>query len=248
MTKERLFQLNIDELKILAQKEDIEIPETGDKEELIDCILEELAEIEGDRNIGNNPTVKIEEKKYIIGHDEEIDLKEGEEFFVPEKYKCTRIVLLVRDPSWAYTYWEISEDKVSEMRNDPGFEGIFLRIHDVKFIDFNGTNSNYFIDIPVLLSDTSWYINIPNPDSVYIIELLFSSKGEKKLIARSNPIQVPRESFSDKRDNEWNSQNTDKIIEIIMSDFEYFLPASGSIPQRIISFVSSSFIPYIQNK
>ena len=248
MTKERLFQLSIDELKLLAQKEDIEIPDTEEKEELIDSILEELAEIEGDRNNGNNPTVKIEEMKYVIGHDEEIDLREGEEFFVPAKYKSTRIVLLVRDPSWAYTYWEIREDQVREMRSDPGFEGILLRIHDVKFVDFDGTNSNYFIDIPVLLSDTSWYINIANPDSVYLIELLYSSKGEKKPIARSNSIHVPRESFSDKRDNEWNSQNTDKIIEMIMSDFEYFLPASGAIPQRIISFVSSSFIPYIQNK
>jgi uncharacterized protein len=248
MTRERLLQLSIDELFELAGKEDIDLPDSENKEEIVDAILEELEEIEVERQDSNNPTVKMEEKKYVVAHDEEVVADDNKELALPVTYKTTRIVLLVRDPAWAFTYWELSDETRNELKADPGFEGVLLRIHDIKFVDFNGQNSNYSIDIPVLLSDNNWYINIPNPDSVYVIELLSSSNGIKKPIAKSNVIDVPREGFSDKRDDHWNSRNTDKIIELIMSDFEYFLPASGAIPQRIISFVSSSFIPYMHNK
>jgi hypothetical protein len=240
--------LSVDELKSLANKEDVEISESEDKEDIVDAILEAFEEIEEERKDANNPSVKIEEMKYVIAHDEEIEFEEKKELVLPATYKLTRIVLLVRDPAWAFTYWEISEDVKNDLKSNPGFEGVLLRIHDIKLVDFNGENSNYSIDIPVLISDNNWYINIPNPDSVYVIELLYSINGKKRAIATSNTVHVPREGFSDKRDDEWNSRNTDKIIEIIMDDFEYFLPASGVNPQRIISFVSSSFIPYLHNK
>ncbi len=248
MTRDRLLQLSVDELTDLAAKQDVELQAGESKEEIVDALLEAFEELEEEREDANNPTVKIEEKKYVIAHDEEIDVGGKREYVLPASYKTTRIALLVRDPAWAFTYWEITEDLKNELVADRGFEGILLRIHDVKLVDYDGDNSNYSIDIPVLLTDNSWYINIPNPDSAYVIELLCSLNGTRKVIAKSNTAHVPREGFSDKRDDEWNSRNTDKIIEIIMNDFEYFLPASGAIPQRIISFVSSSFIPYMHNK
>jgi hypothetical protein len=248
MTRERLLQLSVDELKELAIKEDVDLPQDDDKEELVDAILEAFEELEEERKDSNNTTVKIEEKKYVVAHDEEIELGGKSEYTLPASYGSTRIALLVRDPAWAYTYWELTEDLKNELKATPGFEGIILRIHDIKLVDFNGQNSNYSIDIPVHITDNNWYINIPNPDSAYVIELLSCVNGQKKTIAMSNKMHVPREGFSDKRDDEWNSRNTDKIIELIMNDFEYFLPATGAIPQRIISFVSSSFIPYMHNK
>jgi hypothetical protein len=248
MTRERLLQLSIDELVAFAGKEDIELPESVEKEDIIDAILEELEEIEGERSTNDNPSVKIEEKKYVVAHDEELELFGRKERTLPATYDTTRIVLLVRDPTWAFTYWEISENLKKDLIGDPGFEGVLLRIHDITRVDWNGSNSNYSIDIPVLLTDDNWYINIPNPGSDYIIELLKAVKDSKAPIATSNVVHVPREGFSDARDEEWDSRNTDKIIELIMTDFEYFLPTSGAIPQRIISFVSSSFIPYMHNK
>jgi hypothetical protein len=79
---------------------------------------------------------------------------------------------------------------------------------------------------------------------VYLIELLYSSQGEKKIIAKSNVISTPREELSNVIDEAWSSPNTDKITDIIRKDFSNFHPASAGIPQRIISFVSSSYIPY----
>jgi hypothetical protein len=151
---------------------------------------------------------------------------------------------MARDPYWAFAYWEIDEETKQKIKADPGFEGLLLRVHDIKLINFTGDNSNFYFDIPVLLSDMKWYINVPHPDSVYLIQLLYSSHGEKKFIAQSNVINTPRENISEVIDSEWISATTDKIIELIRKDFASFHPASAGIPQRIISFVSSSYIPY----
>jgi hypothetical protein len=151
---------------------------------------------------------------------------------------------MTRDPYWAFAYWELDDETIGMVKSDPGFEGLFLRVHDIKLIDFDGTNSNFYFDIPILLSDKKWYINVPHANSVYIIELLYSVNGVIRFIAKSNVISTPREDLSSVIDQAGGTVHTDKIIDMTRKDFSYFHPASAGIPQRIISFVSSSFIPY----
>ncbi|MBN1698371.1 MAG: DUF4912 domain-containing protein [Spirochaetales bacterium] len=243
MRRERLEQLTLDELKKIAHDIDIPVPDDIDRETLIKRVCESYDEREEEREF-DNVSVKIEGMKYRLSRDEELDVRDSEEIVLPDSYGTTRIILMARDPYWAFAYWEIDKQTLRRIKTDQGFEGLLLRVHDIKLIDFNGNNSNFYFDIPVLLNDGKWYINVPHPDSVYIIQLLYSSNGEKKFIAQSNVINSPRENISGVIDNEWIAGSTDKIIDLIRKDFASFHPASAGIPQRIISFVSSSYIPY----
>ena len=244
MRRERLQQLEIGELIKIAKKENLDYSDKDSKDILVDLIWEAYTEKQDAKKELDNYTVQVEETKYTISQDEELDELLNKEYPIPARYNQTRIIFLPRDPYWAFAYWEIDEETVRKIKSDSKFEGLYLRVHDIKLIDFNGKNSNFYFDIPVLLTDSKWYINVPHANSVYVIELIYSSKGEKKVIAKSNIISTPREDISNVIDEEWTSTNSDKIIDIIRKDFMNFHPASAGIPQRIISFVSSSYIPY----
>ncbi|MBN2533902.1 MAG: DUF4912 domain-containing protein [Spirochaetales bacterium] len=236
--------MEINELKKIAEMENLDYSEEDSRDILIDLIWEAYTERLEEKRGQDNYTVQVEETKYTITQDVELEVSDEADYPLPARYNQTRIIFITRDPFWAYAYWEIDENTIKTIKADQDFEGLYLRVHDIKLINFDGTNSNFYFDIPVLLSDRKWYINVPHANSVYIIELSYSSRGERKLIARSNVISTPREDISSVIDEEWISPNTDKIIDMIRKDFSSFHPASAGIPQRIISFISSSYIPY----
>ncbi|MBN2737712.1 MAG: DUF4912 domain-containing protein [Spirochaetales bacterium] len=244
MTKERLNQLNISQLQDFAEKHKIRFSDSFSKAELIDNIIEELEEIKQEREQENVPSVKIEELKYHIALDEEIEAQDKGVYPIPESYQGTEIIFITRDPFWAFAYWTFDSDEFEALKNEPGFEALVLRVHDVKWIDFNGKNSNFNFDIPIQFNDDNWYINLPHPDSNYLCEIVIKSNGSERVICSSNVIYSPKADVSDESDEKWISAGTDKIIDIVRREFKSFTPDMESFPQRIISFISSSYIPY----
>ncbi|MBN1409894.1 MAG: DUF4912 domain-containing protein [Spirochaetales bacterium] len=242
MTRERLNLFSFEELLQLASNEDIEVTEGICKESLIELILEVLSEQREERSQLNNISVRGEEIKYNIMQDEEIDLNHRDEYPIPRRYKFTRILFLPRDPFWAYAYWDFEDELIDKIKADENFERLFLRVHDIKMVDFNGKNSNYSFDIEIQLEDNSWYINIPHPDSDYILELYYSTNGQEVFLTRSNRIQTPLGRISDVIDNEWHSENTDKLIEASHHTFSQYQFSWGNIPQRILSFKNLNFL------
>ena len=244
MTKERLNGLNISQLQDFAGKNKIRIPDDLSKSEIIDRIQEELDEMRLERESENNPSMKIEELKYHIALDEEIEAQDKENYPIPESYQGTELTFITRDPYWAFAYWNIDQEEITALKELPDFEAFILRVHDVKWIDFDGKNSNFSFDIPIQFSDCNWYINLPHPDSNYLCELIIKSQNNERVICQSNVIYTPKADISEDIDQEWHSPGTDKIIEYIRKEFDSFAPDMESFPQRIISFISSSYIPY----
>jgi len=67
--------------------------------------------------------------------------RERKEFRFPQGYGDNRIVLLVRDPWWLFSYWEIRKDKEEEIvqkieNSGETREKAILRVYDVTDIDF----------------------------------------------------------------------------------------------------------------
>lgn len=244
MTRERLESLSIDELKRLAHREHILFPEGIAKESLIDLIQELLDELMEERNELNNPSIRVEELKYHISQDEEIEVWDKGSINIPKMYNKTRLVAMPRDPYWAFAYWEIELKKLEKIITDHDFGGLFIRVHDVKCIDFNGKNSNYYFDIPIQESDNNWYINVPHPDSNYLLELIYLQKGEIHILARSNTIKIPRDKMVLEDPNESGNNNvkTEEIIELTHQELSQLPSSWGPIPQRIISFVNLKYL------
>jgi hypothetical protein len=136
----------------------------------------------------------------------EVDRLTGE---LPLGYGDTRIVLQVRDPHWAHAYWEINDQTKAELRHTLGDEGyarsaFILRVYDVTDIQFTGDNAHSFFDIHIFEGANNWYIHLGRPDRAFLIDLgLISPHGQFVLIARSNTIRTPRDTYSDVVDEQW---------------------------------------------
>lgn len=158
---------------------------------------------------------KVEDTKFYLGSEDKAFVAEEE---LPAGYGDNKVVLLVRDPHWAYAYWEINSSKVEEARRN--LKSVFdqsrlvLRVYDITSVDFDGTNahSSFDIEIPNVLGN--WYVNLGRPNRTFCIDIGYRiPDGGIFVLSRSNKINSPRDTFSEVSDEEWTSSN-DKFKKI----------------------------------
>ncbi len=223
MTRERLRTMPLEELAALARSAGLEPPENLAAEELIELVLEGYREMREEREEGNNPSVRVEEAKFEVGEDEVPAPVEGPH--LPQRYNETRAVLMVRDPHWAYAYWDVEDAQAARARKDAGFEQLVLRVQDLQ------PASSF--DIPIQWSDCSWYIYLPSQDADYQLELGYLASGKFRLLARSNQVRTPRENIAGAPPDEVES------LFLGASPESFAVPSSAmsseAIPQRILS-------------
>jgi hypothetical protein len=229
MTKERLCSLTLEELRELASEYRIHLNGESDRLSLVTLLFDYFEDMREEREVSNNPQVKGEEKKYEVSRDEEIGL--SNEYSVPDGYNETTLTAVVRDPSWAYAYWDIDESTLQELKSSKHYR-LCLRIHDVQGIDFDGANSNSHFDIPLKKRDRARYLNLPKPGSSYVLELLSRNSRKVRVLARSNPIHPPRGGFAEPQEGEAPADET--ILLISTPSAQRVTPSSpDSIPHRV---------------
>ncbi len=170
----------------------------------------------------NSSQQEVEESKFYTG-------APPEEFRLPSElpyhYGDDRIVLLVRDPYWAYSYWEVSQKKLEIERGNLGRAGedayLALRVYDVTDVRFDGQNDHGHYDIGIYDRVGNWYVNTGMPGRSFIVDLgLKTQDGRFVTLARSNAVRTPRDSVSDVLDEEWMVPD---------SDFERIFALSGGL-------------------
>jgi ABC-type phosphate transport system substrate-binding protein/WD40 repeat protein len=110
---------------------------------------------------------------------------------LPDGYGESRIVLLPRDPKWAYAYWDISNEHKEELRRQGG-QRLMLRLYDVTDIDQSHQAAHSMQQQDCHEMARSWYIEIPVSDRDYTAELGYLTADERWLmLARSAPVRVP---------------------------------------------------------
>jgi hypothetical protein len=136
---------------------------------------------------------------------------------LPEAYGETRITLMIRDPYWAYAYWEITPEGLAEVKRkiidnaDNGNETkTILRVYDITGISFAGDNAHSFFDVEINPFANNWYINLTTPNRTYCVDIgVKTLKGDFYLLARSNEISTPSAWMSDIIDEQWMSPEED---------------------------------------
>ncbi|MBB6481981.1 DUF4912 domain-containing protein [Spirochaeta isovalerica] len=236
MTKERLQSLSYKSLLEIAERDHLAYDEGIEKEELIALVLDSLEEERLDRERLNNLAVRIEATKYNVSLDEEFDFSSAEEINLPERYNETKIMLMLREPTWGFVYWDLKFDTVKELENDPSFQGLFLRMVELPEAVYSKDDILDYFDIPVNLTDRRRYIKFPTEDSFYTIELFSIHNEEEKLIIRSNFIETSRNYILPSRNAEMN--NSDELVRLsgFSSEFGAAVPVASyiKIPQRIL--------------
>jgi hypothetical protein len=155
---------------------------------------------------------------------------------IPSNYNDTRMILMVRDPYWLYTYWNVNTDTKSQIAaGGRNFEQLqlILRVYDVTDLNFDGTVSNYFFDINLNHYTNNWYINVAQSNRSFCVDLGYiTENGQFMMIVRSNIVTTPRDQVSDVIDEEWM---------IIEEDFRkiYHLASGAGLGNSSVELVES---------
>jgi len=110
---------------------------------------------------------------------------------LPSGYDESRIVLMPRDPQWAYTYWDIPSRNKEELRQQGGAK-LALRFYDVTDVDMDYQNPHSVQEFECDEMGREWYLPVPVSDRDYILEIGYlTNDGRWLMLARSNSIHVP---------------------------------------------------------
>ena len=160
----------------------------------------------------------------------EKDNKSGfeNEYAIPEHYPKTSIQLLLRDPYWAYAYWDINQFDLKTLLEKNPEQLFFLRVYEMmsKTSDIHDSLSSF--EIPVKAEDSSWYINLPNPGRRYQVDLISVTEEEEMLYCRSHLIESPGGYWLDKAAELRNDPDAFKLFLAGVTD------GSGNIMDNIL--------------
>lgn len=192
MSRQWYQSLTIQELRCLARKEGVRQVEAYSTEDLID-LLEEIQEDKLSDRSQNNDIMRLKGKKYDIFRENPIDA-EDPAFEIPQQYANTSIHLLLRDPFWAFSYWDINRLDLQKMKDKHESLELYLRVFELEKATDEFENALSSFEIPIQDSDSSWYINLPNPGRWYVVQLLCDcndGKNDAVPMAMSNIVESP---------------------------------------------------------
>ncbi len=132
---------------------------------------------------------------------------------LPAGYGESRIVLMPRDPQWAYTYWDVSNDHKEELRSLGG-QQLALRIYDVTDINLDYQSPHSIQEYPCDELAQEWYLPIPVSDREYVVDVGYRcNDGRWLVLARSAPVQVPPVYPSDWIEDTFITVNFDEDLQ-----------------------------------
>jgi hypothetical protein len=174
-TRVFLDSLSTDELVKLADSHGIDIP--PDLERIF--IMEELLEIgseDGRENeFGGEGTLKGTED-----FPEPVPL--------PVRYNITYIEVMIRDPLWAFVFWEIKGHDREMFEKSPDFDGYCLKVRPME----GAVNEAESFTVSVGNDDTAWYLGFPPAGGRYRVELRAIWAQEETVLAVSRPFMLPK--------------------------------------------------------
>jgi uncharacterized protein len=155
-------------------------------------LLAAIERIEAKKNLQGEQQVKA--AKFEVGQEDtlatlaSVDEDLGE---LPSGYGESRIVMMPRDPQWAYTYWDVPGEHKESLRRLGG-QQIALRVYDVTDIDMDRQVPHSVQEYQCDEMAREWYLPLPVSDRDYVIEIGYRSvDGRWLLLARSAAVHTP---------------------------------------------------------
>jgi ABC-type phosphate transport system substrate-binding protein len=131
---------------------------------------------------------------------------------LPDGYGESRIVLMPRDPQWAYAYWDVPHEHKAMLREQGG-RTLALRLYDVTDVDLNSQAPHSLQQYDCDEMARSWYVPIPVSDRNYIAELGYVTPDGRWLsLTRSAPVRIPPVYPSDWIDDQFVTVTWDQDL------------------------------------
>jgi len=187
ITRAYLESLTTSDLITMADNLGVDIPSDLDRVFIIGEILEISSIDEETVNSAENGLV-------------ETDLVESAP--LPKHYSITFIEMIIRDPLWAFVFWEIKTQDKEQIEKSQDFEGYYLKIspHMTEKTENSLAADIKDFRIQVKPDDTAWYLGLTpamfggipqNEQNRFKVELCAGIKGEETVLAVSNPVRLP---------------------------------------------------------
>ncbi|MBR8831847.1 MAG: hypothetical protein N5P05_002170 [Chroococcopsis gigantea SAG 12.99] len=226
MAQERppLEEMTLRQLRKVASEYAISLYSRMRKSELMEAIRKAM-NIRGIPLIQPNnivqETVQVEASKFDLGQEDQMEeslasVDEGLGDF-PGGYGESRIVLMPRDPQWAYAYWDVPKEHKEELRRGGG-QQLALRLYDVTDLSIEYQTPH---SVQEYLCDElarEWYMPIPVSDRDYAIDIGYRcADGRWLVLARSVSVRIPPVYPSDWIEDifvtlDWEEELTSKTV------------------------------------
>ncbi|MDD5432767.1 MAG: DUF4912 domain-containing protein [Candidatus Omnitrophica bacterium] len=176
------------------------------QKEVVGKVTKKTPVSEMKKEIFGEHVTAVEQSKY--SHPESHRARRPMPQDLPYQYGKDRIVLMVRDPWWLHTYWEVTGPTYDRLKNDLKDDFYkakrLLRVYDVTNIIFNGSNAHRHFDVYVSEQTTNWYIDTAGPGRSWCVDYgLLLPDGRFITIVRSNTVGTPIDGPSWITDEEW---------------------------------------------
>jgi uncharacterized protein len=152
---------------------------------------------------------------------------------LPSGYGESCIMLLPRDPQWAYAYWDVPNDHREAIRAQGG-QQLALRLFDVTDLDLGRQAPHNVQEYGCDEMAREWYLPIPVSDRDYVLEIGYRAwDGRWLVLARSNSIRVPPVYPSDWIEDQfvtvtWNRElRGQKVLELVSPTERMALAEAG---------------------
>jgi len=185
LTRVYLESLATGDLLAIADKLGIDIPNNPDRVSIIEELLDFSYREEGISSCDKEPEIK--------------DLILTESVPLPRQYNITFIDVMIRDPLWAFVFWEIKASEKEQFENDENFDGYYLKVSRLEDSPSGNGDSGLFM-VPVKSDDTAWYLSLLPAfeadsswadQSQFKVEFCAGVGGVETALAVSNPVRLP---------------------------------------------------------
>lgn len=171
-----LETLSSSDLLHIADEYSIDVPEKFNRGFLIGEILEAAAEAD-----------LVSDDLELTFSDEEPDIPQSE--LLPKSYNSTEVKIMLRNPAWAFIYWNISEaDQIS-------LESAFvseLKLRVNSFSEKDQQKADDYFDVQISKEDNGQYVLLPAGKKFFRVDLLFKLDGIIDILASSNVLEMPK--------------------------------------------------------
>jgi hypothetical protein len=176
ITRSYLERLTTKELAALGDSWGIDLPPGLERIFIIEELMEFRAETDDDKAEAELP----------LGRAEYSELAP-----LPKQYNRTFIEVLIRDPLWVYTFWEIKSADKDFYERTADFQGYCLRVVPVP-----ESGSPERGEVPFTVSigvdDIAWYLGFSPEGGRYKVELCVVREAGTPVLAVSLPFRLPK--------------------------------------------------------
>ena len=198
ITRAYLETLSFSDLKKLADEYGVDVPEDLDRRFLLCELLEIAEENRQDKTAG-----------MIISFENSTNQSTN----LPDGYNETQISCVLRNPVWAFVFWDISDTDMNMLSALPNYSlslRVCILVSETELVP----QESFEIELPNGVNEQ--YVLFPAGKNFIRIELVYSNGTNREVLAFSPVVSVPK-----------SSENVEKYQPGVENDFSPIMKLSG---------------------